>query len=566
MKEKFEIYGEIASLGYGEGEAILIFPYEHYLSKEKLIQKEQKINEYNKFQYYIKKTINKIKKIQKEFPDSIKDLLEIQIYFLKDPIFQEAVKENIFIQGKSLTLSIYDGSLELKRFFEEQANDFMKQRWIDFQDAVFQLLDEITGISYFEICINKIKEKIKNNKDYILVAEDISPLLYLKLPKPNGILLKEGNLSGHLTLLAANQGIPILIHAFPKENFYQIKEGQWISIDTNKGKAIIYSQNYSLKLDKQEKPYTQRKKDYKISSLNVIISLNADDLEIIKQHKNHYKLSVGLYRTEFIYLKNPSLIFNIKDSANIYDSLYKEMEENEILTLRLIDVDEDKATYFFYTSPENRGKRGIDYYRAEIKIIQNQIKSIFLPLKNYQELNWTLRILIPMIATYDDWIFIKDLIYEELHTLNQSIKNQIQMGIMLEVPSILYSIPILDEEVNFYSIGTNDLLANFLGKKRNQISQDDYYEPSFYRMLYLSLKETKKEISICGNLATHLDFIKIFYFFGVRNFSVPFGYYSKIYDYFCNSKNNHLFESNLIPQLLLTKKKEDFKNKLKLII
>jgi len=290
----------------------------------------RKKKEFEKFQYYVKKTIKKIKKIQEDFPESFRELLEIQIYFLEDPIFHKAVQENIYIEGNNLSYAIYLGSLKLKNFFEEHATDFISQRWIDFQDAIYQLLDEVLGISYIDLCINKINQNLLNHASYILVAEDLSPLLYLKIPKPKGILLKKGSLSGHLTLLAANQGIPILIRAFPEENFEKIQDEQWIVIDTNKAKATIYKESIPSK--KEQIQINAFYKDFKILSSNVTISLNADDLEITKEHHKFYRLSIGLFRTEFIYLKNPKLLFDVEESTMEYSKIYQEMKEQEILT------------------------------------------------------------------------------------------------------------------------------------------------------------------------------------------------------------------------------------------
>jgi len=558
--DKMEIYGEIASPGFGEGKSIVLYSYQFYFSNERLINKNEKKKEFKKFQYYVKKTIKKIKKIQEDFPESYRELLEIQIYFLEDPIFHKAVQENIYIEGNNLSYAIYLGSLKLKNFFEEHATDFISQRWIDFQDAIYQLLDEVLGISYIDLCINKINQNLLNHANYILVAEDLSPLLYLKIPKPKGILLKKGSLSGHLTLLAANQGIPILIRAFPEENFEKIQDGQWIVIDTNKAKATIYKESIPSK--KEQIQINAFYKDYKILSSNVTISLNADDLEIIKEHHKFYRLSIGLFRTEFIYLKNPKLLFDVEESTMEYSKIYQEMKEQEILTLRLIDVDEDKFSYYFYSSPENRGKRGVEYYRAERKILQNQIKSIFLSLKNLKEMNWELRLLVPMVSNYEDWVFVKELILNEVEDLNPNKKRFVKLGVMLEVPSIMFCVQTLEQEVDFLSIGTNDLLSNFLGKKRNQLTKEDYYEPAFYRMLYLSLKNVKKEISICGNLATYIEFINLLYFIGIRNFSVPYGIYPKIYEYFINFNDKSKFDKQILKELLLKKTKTEFKEAL----
>jgi Phosphoenolpyruvate-protein kinase (PTS system EI component in bacteria) len=238
------------------------------------------------------------------------------------------------------------------------------------------------------------------------------------------------------------------------------------------------------------------------------------------------------------------------------------MKEEEILTLRLIDVDEDKFSYYFYSSPENRGKRGVEYYRAERKILQNQIKSIFLSLKNLKEMNWELRLLVPMVSDYEDWVFVKELILNEMEDLDPNKKRFVKLGVMLEVPSIMFCVQTLEQEVDFLSIGTNDLLSNFLGKKRYQLTKEDYYEPAFYRMLYLSLKNVKKEISICGNLATYIEFINLLYFIGIRNFSVPYGIYPKIYEYFINLNDKSKFDKQILKELLLKKTKTEFKEAL----
>ncbi len=564
MKKKFDAYGEVVSHGYGEGFSIILQPYKFYISNRILNNKQERIEELNKFKYYNKKTIQKIKSIQKEFPDSIKELLEIQIYFLKDPVFIEAVEKNILVENKNLSLAIYEGSLTLKKFFQEQASDFMKQRWIDFQDAIQQLLDEVSGISYFEICINKIHENIKDNDNYILVAEDLSPLLYLKIPKPRGILLIEGSLTGHLTLLAMNQGIPILINIIPKDILDKLKDKDWIIIDSYKAKASVFESKTteSKQLTTIYKNY--EKKSYYINHINTIISLNVDDIEIIKEHKKNYQLSVGLFRTEFIYLKNPRLLFHVENASQVYFEIYSTLQENDILTLRLIDVDEDKFSYFFYTSPENRNKRGIDYYKSEINILKNQIKSIFMGLNYFNDINWNLKILIPMIASYDDWKFIQEIILNEMNYLKDNIKNKIQFGLMLEIPSIFYDFSNLEDEIDFFSIGTNDLISHFLGKKRNQIIKNDYYEPSIYRMLYMTLKHTKKEISICGNLSTHIDFLPLLYFCGVRNYSIPFGYYNDIYRYFEHFIDIKKYEDYILTEILTSRSKEELKQKLEL--
>ncbi|MFN3603211.1 MAG: putative PEP-binding protein [Leptonema sp. (in: bacteria)] len=531
MQESWKVYGEIAAYGISQGYALILPEFESLIPKTKVIDVKEKENEIKKFNHYLECTIKKIKNIQKRLDDSIKKLLDIQIYFLKDPMFLEEVEKGIQ-SGKNLVESIYQASKNIEKFFLSQSNSFNKQRWIDLQDAVYQLLEEILGLSYINFCNKKINTFRKRYPNYILVAKDLSPLVYLKIPKPEGILLLEGSLSGHLILLAANQGIPILVNCFPKEDFLRIQEAFYIGIYTNKGYALI-KKNKTIKTQTSIQKQQQIIKDFKIN--DVLVSLNADDLESIKKHRKNYKISLGLMRTEFLYLRQPKLIFNLKKSEDLYFKIFQLFRKNEVLTLRLIDVDEDKHSLYFYSSLDNMGKRGIEYYKAEQKIILNQIRSIFNAYQRIQNPKWTLRILIPMISSYEDWNFIKEIVLQEMAFLPGQHKQKIQLGIMLEIPSILF---ILNQliDVDFFSLGTNDLMALFYGKRRNSLRENDYYNSSFYKLLYLTLSNIKKEISLCGNLATKKEFLKLFYFCGIRNFSVPLGVYSEIYLYFENFK------------------------------
>lgn len=529
MQEVWKIFGKVASYGSAEGYAVLLPKFESLIPSYTLKDTKKKKEEVEKFHQFLDQTLKKLQKISSQINTSIKELVDIQIYFLKDPIFLEEVEKNIRT-GKNLVQSIFLSSQMINQMFFEKSNSLIKERWVDIQDAINQLLEETLGYSYTDLCIQKINQFKKKYNRYILVANNISPLLYLRIPKPNGVLLLEGDFSGHLILLAANQGIPILIQCYPEEDFKKIFDEFYIKIDTKKGYAEISNKG---KLQKEIDFKTKKAiLNFKITDL-LSISLNADDVEIIKKHKKNYKLSLGLFRTEFMYLQQPELIHNLEKSINKYLKIFRLLNKGEILTLRLIDVDEDKHSIFFYTSEQNIGKRGIEYYKSETEILINQLKSIFMAFRKIQNPNWKLKILIPMITNYEDWIFIKKIVIQEMEILNDYHKNQIQLGIMLEVPSIFYYVNKL-EGVDFYSIGTNDLLAFFFGKKRNLIKEEDYFDASFYKMLYTFLHPLQGEISLCGTLAARKEFLKLLYFCGIRNFSVPYGIYSEIYDY-CNN-------------------------------
>lgn len=556
---ELKIYGEIASNGIADGYAIIIQPFSYYIPHHTIQSNEEREREYQKFQKHLQATIQKISNTQGLISEEFKELLEIQIHFLRDPILLDGIRHKILEEGKNEALAVYESQLELKKFFYEHATSFIQQRWIDFQDAIHLLLEEILNLSYIDISIQKINRYCELECNYILVAKEISPLFFLKIPKPNGIILQQGSLTDHLSILATNYGIPILINVFPYENFIKIQDGDWISINTGKGVAIIYKGvEINSILPEQE---TKERKSFKPRE-NITVSLNAEDPHILKKHKTRYQLSIGLFRTEFLYLRSPEIIHSIRDSVNVYKEIFSIFEENEILTLRLIDVNYDKTHIYFYTSPENRNKRGIQYYKSEKKILLNQIQSIYHALNETPDTGWKLRILVPMVASYEDWEFVRDILFtEKERILNRSVAN-LEFGIMLEIPSVFYSLHLLDNEVDFYSLGTNDLLSCFLGKERINLTEEDSFEPSLYRMLYSNLNHTKKEVSICGTLSTKPELLPVFYYSNIRNFSVPSGDYPKIYSYF---ENFTIFENqkdHIIHAIMTSSTKNELKTAL----
>ncbi len=570
MKKKIILYGEVSSHGYVEGHGILIPPYKNLIPQDHLENINLRKKELKKFEIYLSQTIKKIHRFKSKIQENVREFLEIQIYFLKDPILHESVKNRILVNGENVALAIWNASVDLKNFFYQQATEFIKSRWIDFQDAIENLLDITLDQSYTEFCIQKINNHLleiynrNQEASYILIAEDLSSLLYLKIPKPSGILLKYGNLSNHLMLLAANQGIPILINLKPEQLFDEIQEISWCMIDTQKKKAIIQSD-----IHQSRKIYGDKileKKNYNIDS-KIFIHLNADDYEIIQKHSEKFIPSVGLFRTEFLYLKNIELLYNTRKAIEEYKKIFRVFEENKTgnITLRLIDLDEDKYSIHFYSSTKHIGKRGIDYYKLEKKIILNQMESIFTAFEEIHYSNWKLKILVPMVRTYEDWLYIHHLIqkYEKkwIHK-----RQYFEKGIMLEMISIFYDIDKISREVDFFSMGTNDLLCSFLFKKRRELTQEDYFNPSFYRMLKEQLPKISGEINLCGNLATQLEFIPLFYFLGIRSFSVPLGSYSILYDFSLKFLKNYSQSLNyLFEDLFQSLSSKKFYYKLKKI-
>ncbi|MBW7857263.1 MAG: hypothetical protein H3C43_02940, partial [Leptonema sp. (in: Bacteria)] len=413
----------------------------------------------------------------------------------------------------------------LNQRFIGSVNDFYRQRWVDFEDAGRSALDKLIGMSYENHCL----EQFKAVGDLpVVVAVDLAPALYLKIPKPAAILLRDGGLSSHLALLAANQGIPILVQLEPKNDFDKIEDQNWIEIHNNT--CAIYSEGYHKELISKEAvtthsvhSATQKSEVVLSNGQKIRLSINADDSVTISEHSKRYQVSVGLFRTEFLYLRDHELLTNEEKAIAAYSEVFESTGYKSSITFRLIDVDDDKFSAHFYSQQSHRNRRGIDYYKVEPTILRTQIRAILKAAVHYET---ELRVMVPMIRNLDDWFYIESILNDEKRQINK--QTNIQFGAMIELPSALFSAEQLQDSVDFLSLGTNDLLRYSIGQNRSAANSSDIYEPAFFRMLYYGLRRVQKEISICGMLGANPEFLSLFLELGVTNFSVPVNQFEKI--------------------------------------
>lgn len=514
----FYLQGIAASFGDASGPAVVLPPVHHFLPQREAASVEQ---ERNLLKDAIEKALDELRSFEEGQPESIRELLHLQQLFLRDPQLTEEIEIHL-AAGYNAPAALFRALEALKRRFTESANDFYRQRWIDFEDAGRTVLDHLLGISYEETCLEKVRS-VKGRP--VIVATDLAPAMYLKMPKPAAIILREGGPSGHLALLAANQGIPILVRTGPPAALEQVRDGNWIEIHGDT--AAVYEVRERLPRVAASS-VSEVRSDNRITLADgrvIRLSLNADDAETIREHGRHHRVSVGLFRTEFLYLRDSSFFFDENRVVAVYGEVLRAAGQDGSVTFRLLDVDEDKFSAHFFTKPGNRGLRGADYYRAEPEIFHTQIRSLFLAAREHGS-GVELRIMAPMIRTPEDWQFVLSALDAEKK--RSGYDGPYRVGMMVEIPSALFSMERIQQSVDFFSLGTNDLLRYVIGKSRLQPDGDDLYEPAFYRLLFHGMRRIKREVSICGMMAARVEFLPLLLELGVTNFSVPLGAYEMV--------------------------------------
>ncbi len=387
-----------------------------------------------------------------------------------------------------------------------------------------------------EILEDNKKSSSKINIPSIIVAEKINPNTLAELKSKNliGLITSKGGLTDHTSIIAKAMGVPYLINV---ENASEkIKNGDFLIIDSNeksvkinpeketilKYKKIISDQeikNRKQLLNSKDKAFTK-------SGKTINIMANVGSVEDGKKAFEYGADGIGLLRTELCFI-NSSVVPEEETHYKTYKKILETIPEKKC-TLRLLDFGTDKKVSYLPVSNEqnpaigNRALRlGFMYYES---LLKPQIRS-FLRLSMIFEV----KILCPMITTPNDLIQVIDAIkqeQEELNLLGEEINEIPEIGIMVEVPNVAINPLDFVSNADFFSFGTNDLAQFLMAADRTNEMVSHYLEKANQTVVKLikdfakALKPYKKEISICGELASNQSYLKEFIDLGLSSLSV----------------------------------------------
>ena len=387
-----------------------------------------------------------------------------------------------------------------------------------------------------EILEDKKKSSSKIKIPSIIVAEKINPNTLAELESKNliGLITSKGGLTDHTSIIAKAMGVPYLIKV---ENASEkIKNGDFLIIDSNeksvkinpeketilKYKKIISDQeikNRKQLLNSKDKVFTK-------SGKTINIMANVGSVEDGKKAFEYGADGIGLLRTELCFI-NSTVVPEEETHYKTYKKILETIPEKKC-TLRLLDFGTDKKVSYLPVSNEqnpaigNRALRlGFMYYES---LLKPQIRS-FLRLSKI----FKIKILCPMITTPNDLIQVIDAIkqeQEELNLLGEEINEIPEIGIMVEVPNVAINPLDFVSNADFFSFGTNDLAQFLMAADRTNEMVSHYLEQANQTVVKLikdfakALKPYKKEISICGELASNQSYLKEFIDLGLSSLSV----------------------------------------------
>ena len=513
MKSLKDIYREAQNKIAGIGAAPGIVIGEAYLyTKEKLLINQADITDVEKAKNDLaeaiaksKKELNKIFAVAREKMDEVRAaIFEAQLMILDDPILLNEIHKRIEVEYKSPEYIVDDeiSKYQSKMILSHEA--YMKERALDIEDIKQRIIRNL----------QKKRWESKIDHNVIVVSETLTPAdtILLSRNKVLAFITDHGGLTSHAAIISRSLNIPAVVGTH--NSSMMIKDGDEIIVDGFYGYVItqptqeqkeFFQEKRRRLLDlqkeleelKDEKAVTKDGKEIKLFA-NVDVSGEID--VVVTSGAN----GIGLYRTEQI-LNELGEFPSEEEQTRIYSKLSSRIYPNSI-TIRVFDIGGDKFRFLDFEEPNPfLGLRGIRLLLENPALLKTQVRAI---LKS--STNRNIKMMLPMVSTLREVKEVKRIIDEckqELRDEKIKFDEDIETGIMIEVPSAAVMAKEFAKEIDFLSIGTNDLIQYLMAVDRgNDLVSELYQEFSpvvirTIKHIVDEAKKAKKPVSLCGEMA-----------------------------------------------------------------
>ena len=437
-----------------------------------------------------------------------KTILSAHLSLIQDDEFAGNIRRLMTEQHQGLGAAIISNMEQVCAKLSASASDYLRERVSDIRDISEQLLH----ITWPEL---KPRNKLVLEKPTILVAEDLTPSQFLSLDLKNlaGMILEKTGRTSHTLILARASAIPVL-SGLPLDAIARYA-GQPAVLDAQCGVLAInpndavsgYYQVAQTLADKRQKQQAQAAAQLAYSRDNKRIDIAANigtALEAPGAFANGAE-GVGLFRTEMLYMDRTSA----PGESELYNIFCQALESanGRSIIVRTMDIGGDKPVDYLNIPAEANpflGYRAVRIYEEYASLFTTQLRSILRA-----SAHGSLKIMIPMISSMEEILWVK----EKLAEAKQQLRNEhipfdekIQLGIMLEVPSVMFIIDQCCEEIDFFSIGSNDLTQYLLAVDRDNAKVTRHYNslnPAFLRALDYAVQAVHRQgkwIGLCGEL------------------------------------------------------------------
>ncbi len=479
------------------------------------------------FKAALEKTINELKELQDKYaaslPESASLIFTAHFMILKDKNFTGKM-ETLVAKGQPPVAVIQKLAQKYIKIFSDSPHTYLQEKAVDVEDLSIRLLSNLKASHSPDT----------DHKGNIIVAQDIYPSDMMKLTADGikGIVLVGGGVTSHVTILARSLGIPLIIADDPA--LLDLPNSTRLLLDADQANIYINPDEETLSLFKAQKDAEDQAQIYEMKSQTstrdnhkIRLLANINLLSEIRLAKELKAEGVGLYRTEFPFLIRPG--FPSEDEQYlIYKNLFDQTEETDTTTVRTLDAGGEKTLSYAQLSEEANPVLGLRSIRFAFKyreVFHAQVRAILRAA--YGKKN--IRLMFPLISSIDEFLEARQVVETcaaDLMREGIAHESDIEIGMMIELPSVLSTINEFAQIADFFAIGTNDFVQYMVGADRgNKLVAEHYipFHPAVSRgiaEIARAAKDKGIDVSVCGEMAHDPDHIPFLIGAGITTLSV----------------------------------------------
>lgn len=454
-------------------------------------------------------------------------IFDAHLLVLDDPELIQPIQDKIKNENANAATALTDVTTQFVTIFESMDNEYMKERAADIRDVSKRVLSHILGV--------ELPNPSMIDESVVIVGNDLTPSDTAQLNKEfvQGFATNIGGRTSHSAIMSRSLEIPAIVGT--KSITQEVKQGDMIIVDGLNGDVIVNPTEDELIAyqDKRERYFADKKELQKLRDADTVtvdgvhaeLAANIGTPNDLPGVIENGAQGIGLYRTEFLYMGRNQMPTE-EEQFEAYKEVLEAMGGKRVV-VRTLDIGGDKELSYLNLPEEMNpflGYRAIRLCLAQQDIFRPQLRAL-LRASVYGKLN----IMFPMVATINEFREAKAILLEEKENLKNEghdISDDIELGIMVEIPATAALADVFAKEVDFFSIGTNDLIqytlaADRMSERVSYLYQP--YNPSILRLVKQVIEASHKEgkwTGMCGEMAGDETAIPLLLGLGLDEFSM----------------------------------------------
>lgn len=519
-----KVIGKSILKGIGIGKILFYQKGQQQVKRIKVVDTEAEKKRYEEAKETAVRQLNELQeKATKEVGEMNAAVFEVHAIMIEDGDYVDSVLNIIETQQVNAEFAVATTGDNFSKMFAEMDDDYFKARAVDVKDISERLIDILSG-----------KENGGNigNEPVIIVADDLAPSETVQMDKEKllGFVTRHGSSNSHTAILARTMNIPALIGVDIREEW----DGKLAIIDGYSGALYVEpdEETYNQMKARQEEDKKSRemlqelkgKEDVTLDGKKIKLYANIGGVKDVASVLANDAAGIGLFRSEFLYLESED--YPSEESQFLaYKTVAENMAGKKVI-VRTLDIGADKQIDYFNLDHEDNpamGYRAIRICLDRVDIFKTQLRALLRA-----SVFGNIAIMYPMIISVDEVRKIKEIVEEVKAEFDAKgvPYGEFEQGIMIETPAAVMISDLLAKEVDFFSIGTNDLTQYTLAIDRQNMKLDNIYDshhPAVLRMIQMTIENGHKHgcwVGICGELGADPTLTRTFLEMGIDELSV----------------------------------------------